>query len=72
MKCPKCSSYDNIVVDSRRRPDDIVKRIRQCNKCSKKFTTHELKSDIFKGKRISAVNNDEGLLILKIKEEKFS
>lgn len=71
MKCSNCNSYDNKVIDSRRRPDDIVKRIRKCNICGTTFTTHELKSDVFKGKRLSAVNNEEGLLILKIKKEIF-
>jgi len=71
VKCPDCKSYNNKIIDSRKRPDDIIKRIRECNKCGKKFTTHELKSDIFKGKRISAINNKNGLLILKVEPEQF-
>ncbi|HEY6837284.1 MAG TPA: transcriptional regulator NrdR, partial [Geobacteraceae bacterium] len=42
MKCPFCSFPDSKVVDSR--PDKggaTIRRRRECESCSKRFTTHE-------------------------------
>jgi transcriptional repressor NrdR len=42
MKCPFCGFFDSKVVDSR--PDKggaAIRRRRECESCSKRFTTHE-------------------------------
>lgn len=42
MKCPFCNNLDSKVVDSR--PDkggSAIRRRRECEQCSKRFTTHE-------------------------------
>jgi len=42
MKCPFCGNPDSKVVDSR--PDKggtAIRRRRECEKCAKRFTTHE-------------------------------
>lgn len=42
MKCPFCNNMDSKVVDSR--PDKggaAIRRRRECEQCSKRFTTHE-------------------------------
>ena len=42
MKCPFCNNIDSKVVDSR--PDkggSAIRRRRECEQCSKRFTTHE-------------------------------
>jgi transcriptional repressor NrdR len=42
MKCPFCNNIDSKVVDSR--PDkggSTIRRRRECEQCSKRFTTHE-------------------------------
>lgn len=42
MKCPFCAHTDNKVVDSRSMEDDnSIRRRRQCEKCSGRFTTYE-------------------------------
>ena len=42
MKCPFCSHHDSKVVDSRPdREGTAIRRRRECEKCSKRFTTHE-------------------------------
>ncbi len=42
MKCPFCSHTDDKVVDSREgRSGDLIRRRRECLKCSKRFTTYE-------------------------------
>lgn len=40
MKCPKCSSDDLSVIDSRGE-DDTIRRRRECLKCEYRFTTFE-------------------------------
>lgn len=40
MKCPKCSSDDLSVIDSRGE-DDTIRRRRECSKCNYRFTTFE-------------------------------
>ncbi len=42
MKCPYCANTDTKVVDSRLTDsNDSVRRRRECEKCSKRFTTYE-------------------------------
>ena len=42
MKCPYCANADTKVVDSRLTDsNDSVRRRRECEKCSKRFTTYE-------------------------------
>ena len=42
MRCPKCSSNDDKVIDSRSvRNGDVIRRRRNCLKCGHRFTTYE-------------------------------
>ncbi|HAJ95136.1 MAG TPA: transcriptional regulator NrdR [Actinobacteria bacterium] len=42
MKCPYCTSLDTKVIDSRLTDaNDSVRRRRECERCSKRFTTYE-------------------------------
>ena len=42
MKCPFCNAIDTKVVDSRSSDDNSsIRRRRQCEVCSKRFTTYE-------------------------------
>lgn len=42
MKCPFCKSDDTAVIDTRLSDDgDTVRRRRECEDCSKRFTTYE-------------------------------
>jgi transcriptional repressor NrdR len=42
VKCPFCSFTDDKVVDSREgRAGDLIRRRRECLKCSRRFTTYE-------------------------------
>ena len=42
MKCPFCSHTDDKVIDSREgRDGDLIRRRRECLKCSRRFTTYE-------------------------------
>ncbi len=41
MKCPFCGHAETKVLDSRESEDDINRRRRECEKCSKRFTTYE-------------------------------
>ena len=42
MKCPFCGEEDTRVIDSRPADDgNSIRRRRQCDKCSKRFTTYE-------------------------------
>jgi len=42
MKCPYCSSGDSAVLESRESEDgNVLRRRRECTKCSKRFTTYE-------------------------------
>ncbi len=42
MKCPFCSEENTKVIDSRPADDNnSIRRRRQCEKCSKRFTTYE-------------------------------
>ena len=43
MKCPYCSYEESKVIDSRSADDGArIRRRRECLKCSKRFTTHEI------------------------------
>ena len=42
MKCPKCNCQDDKVVDSRSSKEGaVIRRRRECLKCSHRFTTYE-------------------------------
>ena len=42
MKCPKCSTMENKVIDSRiNKEGDITRRRRECLQCEERFTTYE-------------------------------
>ncbi len=42
MKCPKCSTMENKVIDSRiNKEGDITRRRRECLQCGERFTTYE-------------------------------
>ncbi|MGM5485403.1 MAG: transcriptional regulator NrdR [Nanobdellota archaeon] len=41
MRCPYCSHDTTRVIDSRDTTEDITRRRRECDKCSKRFTTYE-------------------------------
>jgi transcriptional repressor NrdR len=42
VKCPFCAHLDDKVVDSREaRSGDLIRRRRECLKCSRRFTTYE-------------------------------
>ena len=42
MKCPFCGAEDTAVADTRLNEEgDVVRRSRKCNRCDKRFTTHE-------------------------------
>ena len=43
MKCPYCSFEESKVIDSRAADDgERIRRRRECLKCGKRFTTHEV------------------------------
>ena len=43
MKCPYCSIEESKVIDSRSADDgERIRRRRECLKCGKRFTTHEV------------------------------
>ena len=42
MRCPYCGSENSRVIDSRHSEDNnSIRRRRQCDDCSKRFTTYE-------------------------------
>jgi transcriptional repressor NrdR len=42
VKCPFCAYLDDKVIDSREaRTGDLIRRRRECLKCSRRFTTYE-------------------------------
>ena len=42
MKCPFCSAVEDKVIDSREgRMGDLIRRRRECLKCSRRYTTYE-------------------------------
>ena len=47
MKCPYCGAMDNKVIDSRMSKDGAaVRRRRECEACSRRFTTYERVDEI--------------------------
>ena len=43
MKCPFCGDQDSKVVDSRHNEEtNSIRRRRECMKCQRRFTTHEM------------------------------
>jgi len=48
MKCPFCKGADSQVLESRQLEDgNSIRRRRECEECSKRFTTHESVRDGF-------------------------
>src|SRR3990170_9113412 len=41
MKCPYCRSEDFKTLETRDSPENTTRRRKECNKCSKRFTTYE-------------------------------
>jgi transcriptional repressor NrdR len=42
VRCPFCSDTDNRVIDSRlSRDDNVIRRRRECARCTRRFTTYE-------------------------------
>lgn len=47
MRCPFCGSSDDRVVDSREsREGAVIRRRRECNACSRRFTSYETVEEI--------------------------
>src|ERR1700743_1370044 len=47
MKCPYCGFTQDKVIDSRERKDaDSIRRRRECERCTKRFTTYERLDEI--------------------------
>lgn len=47
MKCPYCGEIDNKVIDSRlSKEGNAIRRRRECNSCSRRFTTYEYIEEI--------------------------
>lgn len=47
MRCPYCHNDDTRVIDSRLATEgDTIRRRRECEKCGRRFTTHERVEDI--------------------------
>jgi len=41
MRCPYCLKEETKVLDSRNTAEDAIRRRRECEQCSKRFTTYE-------------------------------
>ena len=47
MKCPFCGHIEDKVIDSRAAGSgDVIRRRRECDKCSRRFTTYERIEDV--------------------------
>ncbi|HKP12683.1 MAG TPA: ATP cone domain-containing protein, partial [Blastocatellia bacterium] len=47
MKCPFCAHLEDRVVDSREsREGDVIRRRRECEACTRRFTTYERVEDV--------------------------
>ena len=47
MRCPKCGSRDDKVIDSRQsRDSSSIRRRRQCLSCGYRFTTYETPAEV--------------------------
>ncbi len=56
MRCPFCGNEEDKVIDSRPSQDGrSVRRRRECEKCSKRFTTYEYIEDV----TLTVVKNDD-------------
>jgi transcriptional repressor NrdR len=48
VKCPFCRDLENKVIDSRlSREGDVIRRRRECLKCTRRFTTYEHAEEAF-------------------------
>jgi transcriptional repressor NrdR len=57
MRCPKCESVDDKVIDSRSSRDGgTIRRRRECLKCCHRFTTYE---EIEKAEKLMVLKRDE-------------
>lgn len=45
MLCPKCSNKSDVVDSRHLEKDNIIRRRRQCRKCSKRFGTLEIQTE---------------------------
>ncbi|MBI4355249.1 MAG: transcriptional repressor NrdR [Candidatus Omnitrophica bacterium] len=55
MKCPFCGHLEDKVIDSRESGEgDVIRRRRECLKCSKRFTTYEAVEEL----RLMVVKKD--------------
>ena len=50
MVCPECG-YNTYIIDTRIRPDETIRRRRQCVECKYRFTTVEVPMDKYEKKR---------------------
>ena len=56
MRCPKCESVDDKVIDSRSSRDGAtIRRRRECLKCGHRFTTYE---EIEKAEKLKVLKRD--------------
>ncbi len=56
MKCPFCDNNESSVLESRDSEDETVtRRRRECNKCTKRFTTYER----IEGPQLQVVKKDD-------------
>ena len=46
MRCPYCGDQESKVVDSRHSEDNAIRRRRECMRCQRRFTTHEIVEDL--------------------------
>jgi len=60
INCPHCGSSDSIVREVKSF-SDFNRRYRQCAKCKKSFTTHEVLA-VYAGRRTGMVTNLAPLL----------
>lgn len=42
MKCPYCDNKTQVIDSRNNATDDVVRRRRECLKCKRRFTTHEV------------------------------
>lgn len=54
MKCPYCATLESKVVDSRDTEEGSVRRRRECENCTKRFTTYEKVENI----KLSVIKKD--------------
>ena len=54
MKCPRCGSVNNYVIDTRE-SDDQIRRRRSCGDCGNRFTSYEITQE-----RMQQINGELG------------